>query len=274
MALWVAQEGGALIRRDADGDRRLCDNPLCLCACGDSVVCACPNGAYVYAQRDARELARYPLPPGAVRLCSLPGALYCLSGEADSVSLLCPATGRLRVCAQAGCYPRDMRLSPDGRALAVAGGAAGTLLTLDARELSLMQKTPLPGVVCALSFAGAAVYALCAAGESDIRACLYRVSPRGVIEEMLRLDGLPGALLALADGGVLAGVAGTLLRLRSDGRVAWRIPCGLPSNLRLYGGYALCADPLEGRVLRVPLHIARRAQVLYDQGAPCDMLLL
>ena len=125
MALWIADEGAGLIRSGADGEQRLCAQPLSLCACGNTLVCAQAQQAAVYAADTGAALGRYPLPPGARRMCALPGALYCLSSDADSISLLCPRTGRLLLCAQAGCYPRDLALSPCRRMLAVAGGAAG-----------------------------------------------------------------------------------------------------------------------------------------------------
>lgn len=145
MALWIADEGAGLIRSGAEGERRLCAQPLSLCACGNTLVCAQAQQAAVYAADTGAALGRYPLPPGARRMCALPGALYCLSSDADSISLLCPRTGRLLLCAQAGCYPRDLALSPCRRMLAVAGGAAGAVLVYRARELTLIRSLPLPG---------------------------------------------------------------------------------------------------------------------------------
>ena len=165
MALWIADEGAGLIRSGADGERRLCAQPLSLCACGNTLVCAQAQQAAVYAADTGAALGRYPLPPGARRMCALPGALYCLSSDADSISLLCPRTGRLLLCAQAGCYPRDLALSPCRRMLAVAGGAAGAVLVYRARELTLIRSLPLPGVVSAAAFAGAELIALCAVDE-------------------------------------------------------------------------------------------------------------
>lgn len=92
MALWIADEGAGLIRSGAEGERRLCAQPLSLCACGNTLVCAQAQQAAVYAADTGAALGRYPLPPGARRMCALPGALYCLSSDADSISLLCPRT--------------------------------------------------------------------------------------------------------------------------------------------------------------------------------------
>ena len=98
--------------------------------------------------------------------------------------------------------------------------------------------------------------------NGELCACLCRVSARGVVSELMRLPGLPGALLSLPDGGLLMGALGQLLRLRADLRVLRRCRCGLPARLRLYPGFALCADPLDGRLLRIPLRDAP-AQTLY-----------
>lgn len=49
MALWIADEGAGLIRSGADGERRLCAQPLSLCACGNTLVCAQAQQAAVYA---------------------------------------------------------------------------------------------------------------------------------------------------------------------------------------------------------------------------------
>lgn len=251
MGLWIADERRGLFRPDRPA--ALCRQPQGLCLCGDAVVCACPREAQVFGAADGAAVAVYPLPPGVRCMCALPGALYCLSGEADSVSLLCPLTGQLRLCAQAGCDPRDLALSPSRRLLAAAGGAAGRLYLLDSRTLTMQSSIALPGIVCAVCFCGAGLMALCAVESGEISACLYRVSARGVATELMRLPGLPGALLALPGGGLLVGALGQLLHLRADCRVQRRFACGLPARLRLYPDCALCADSLEGRLLRIPL---------------------
>lgn len=272
MGLWIADEKNGLLYLSGGGERTLCRAPLCLCASGNTVVCAQRNTARVYAIDTAQEVTAYPLPPEVRRMCALPGALYCLSAEADSISLLCPLTGRLRLCAQAGCYPRDLCLSPCRRLLAAAGGASGTLFLYHSQDLSLARRVMLPGVVYAACFSGAGLAALCAVEENEVSSRLYRISARGVISEALCLPGLPGALLPLPDGGLLVGVLGTLLRLRADGRVAQRFSVALPGRLRGGADGALCADSLSGQVLRLSFSGAR-PEVVYDGDTPADMLL-
>ena len=265
--MWIADEERGLL--GPGGGEPLCAAPLALCACGSALVCACMREARVYALDTGREVAAYPLPPCTRRMCALPGALYCLSGDGDSLSLLCPMTGQLRLCVRAGCDPRDLALSPDCRLLAAAGGAAGRLLLFDSVTLRPLRDIPLPGVVDAVCFRGAELLALCAIENGEISAGLYHISVRGVVTELRRLPGLPGALLPLPGGELLVGALGTLLLLRSDGRLLRRYPCGLPARLRLCRGHALCADPLEGRLLRVPLREGR-VETLYTGGAPAD----
>ena len=268
MGLWIADEREGLLGPGG----RLCGQPLCLCACGTTVVCATPREARVFDAADGSAVSRYPLPPGVRCMCALPGALYCLSGEADSVSLLCPLTGQLRLCVQAGCDPRDLALSPCRRMLAAAGGASGMLYLYDSQTLTLQRGIALPGIVYAVCFCPAGLMALCGIEAGDISACLYRISARGVVTELMRLPGLPGALLSLPGGGLLVGALGQLLHLRPDLRVQRRYSCGLPAKLRLYPGCALCADPLDERLLRVPLREGGLEQ-LYA-GAAADALVV
>lgn len=250
MGLWIADQGAGLICPPAQ--ESLCAHPLCLCACGDTVVCASQGSAQVYSA-GGESLASYPLPPGVRCMLALPGALYCLSGEADSLSLLCPMTGQLRLCTQAGCDPRDLAISPCRRLLAAAGGASGMLYLYHCPSLMLARSIPLPGIVYAVCFRGEELTALCAVETGEINTCLCHISVRGVVSELLRLPGLPGALLSLPNGGLLAGALGQLLYFRADLRLFRRIHCGLPSRLRLYRDYALCVDSLEGRVTRIDL---------------------
>ena len=267
MGLWIADEERGLFGPGAG--EPLCAGPLGLCACGNALVCACMREARVFALDTGREVAAYPLPPCTRRMCALPGALYCLSGDGDSLSLLCPMTGQLRLCVRAGCDPRDLALSPDCRLLAAAGGAAGKVLIYESAALRPLRDIPLPGVVSAVCFRGAELLALCAIENGEISAGLYQISVRGVVTELRRLPGLPGALLPLPGGELLVGALGALLLLRADGRLLRRYPCGLPARLRLCRGCALSADPLEGRLLRVPLREGRM-EALYTGGAPAD----
>ena len=268
MGLWVADERAGL----AGPGGCLCGQPLCLCAYGDAVVCATPREARVFDAANGGDISRYPLPPGVRCMCALPDALYCLSSEADSVSLLCPLTGQLRLCAQAGCDPRDLALSPCRRLLAAAGGAAGMLYLYDSKTLTLLRSIPLPGVVYAVCFCPSGLMALCGIEAGDVSTCLYRISARGVAAELLRLPGLPGALLPLPGGGLLVGALGQLLHLRPGLSVHRRYACGLPARLRLYADFALCADPLDGRLLQVPLREGS-LRTLYV-GEPVDAILV
>ena len=272
MALWIADAERGLMHISS-GEKCLTPQASCLTACGGSVICAASDAAQRYAP-NAEKLSDYPLPPGVSRLCALPGALYCLSTEADSISLLCPDTGRLRLCAQAGCYPRDMQLSPCGSLLLVAGGASGTALLYSAHDLTLLRQLSLPGMVYSAVFCGREIFALCAVEEDDMSSHLLRISPRGVKSDVFSIRGLPGALCAMEDQSLLVGVLGSTLRLRPDGRVLQRYPGGLVSCIRLWPSFALTADPLSGCVQRIENGIGKSAAVIYRGASPNDMLLM
>jgi len=272
MALWIADAERGLMHISKMSER-LHPAALCLTVCGGLVICAAPDRALCFAP-DARPTGEYPLPPGVCRMCALPGALYALSSEADSVSLLCPVTGRLRLCAQAGCYPRDMQLSPCGRYLAVSGGAAGQLLLYAAQDLTLLRRIPLPGIACAAVFSGQQLFAVCAVEENELTTHVLRISPRGVQSEIFTVCAMPGALHSLHDHTLLLGVLGESIRLRADGRVLQRYPAGLVQSIRAYAGFALAADPLSGQVQRVPYAIGKSAGVVYPGASPSDMLLI
>ena len=268
MALWIADSEQNLTC-DA---QKLCRGAQCLTICGDSVICAAQDGAHAYAA-GGREICAYPLPPGVCRLCALPGALYALSGEADSVSVMCPHTGRLRLCARAGCYPRDMELSPCGRFLLIAGGASGEALVYSAQELTLLKRYPLPGVVCAAAFGTREMYALCAVEEGDVAAQLLRISSRGVTGEIFHARALPGALRTLPDGTLLCGILGETMRLRPDGRVLQRYLGGLAQSIRVLKSCALIADPVDGSVQRVLFGIGKSAESIAHGASPSDALV-
>ncbi|MBR5230683.1 MAG: hypothetical protein IKW00_00350 [Clostridia bacterium] len=272
MALWIADAEKGLMYINS-GEKRLSPQTNCLTVCGDSVICAVSDMAQRYAP-NTEKLSEYSLPPGVSRLCALPGSLYCLSTEADSVSLLCPVTGRLRLCAQAGCYPRDMQLSPCGSLLLVAGGASGTALLYSAHDLTLLRQLPLPGMVYSAVFCGREIFALCAVEEDDISSHLLRISPRGVKSDVFSARGLPGALCALQDQSLLVGLIGSTVRLRPDGRVLQRYPGGLVSCIRAWPAFALTADPLSGCVQRIENSIGKSAAVIYRGASPNDMLLI
>lgn len=268
MGVWIADEERGLLHDKG----RVDISPTGLCACGNTVVCACAGAAHTFAADTGSALERFPLPPDTRKMCALPGALYCLSGEADSLSLLCPRTGRLRLCVCAGCYPRDVCLSPCGRLLAVAGGADGAVLVMKSADLSLIRRIRLPGIACAVAFQGAEICALCAVEENDIATRLMRVSVRGVTSEAGRMRGLPGALTALPDGGIMTASLGEIIRFRKDGRVVQRLAAWLPSRLRLTGGCVLSADPLEGTLVSIPLNMEKPAAI-YRGGSVNDVLV-
>lgn len=271
MALWIADPQSGLMHVSKT-PRRLYPEAQCLTVCGSCLICAARGTAFSFTPT-AQQTGEYPLPPGVCRMCALPGALYALSSEADSVSLLCPVTGRLRLCAQAGCYPRDMQLSPCGRYLAISGGAAGEMLLYTAQDLTLLRRIALPGMVYSAVFCGRELFALCAAEENEMTAHVLRISPRGVQSEIFSAAAMPGVLCALRDHSLLAGLLGECVRLRPDGRVLQRYAAGLPAAIRAWREGALIADPLNGNVLHVPAGIGKSAGIIHSGASPSDMLV-
>lgn len=175
------------------------------------------------------------------------GSVCALSSEADSVTAFAPDTGQILCCAPAGNYPRSLRADPGGRYLAAACGAAGEILILDG-ELRPLERYRVPGVAVDACFLHRGLAALCAVEDGDMRACLLRISPRGVTETVYAWAALPSALCAVP-GGYLAGSYGEILRLRPDGRLTGRMPS--PCPVRIVGTPAgpLICDPWQGRVL-------------------------
>ncbi len=269
---WIADAARGLAVVPSAKNAPDCPSPEALCAYRGRVWCACGAKGALFDAGTRRALRECPFPPAVVRMEALPGALYALSGDADSVSRLCPETGQLRLCASAGCYPRDMCLSPCGRMLAVAAGTEGALLVMDCETLDEYRRIPVPGVASSVCFFSGGLAALCAAGDQELQTLLYTVSARGVVRERLTLPGPPGALCALPDGGLCVGGQGTLLRWYPDGRSAMLAPCLLPVRARPVKGGVLVADIMAGRALRVPLSAHERAQCLYTGREIVDIV--
>lgn len=212
-----------------------------LAASGD-LYCADATGPAIYRLNAATlsPEAVFSAAPEIEELLALEDRLYALSGGADSLQMLAD-DGRLLGLARVGVRPRGMAADGASRQIAVAGGASGTVLRLDARTLRVLSETPAGGAACAVRFLAGGLLALSAAGEYELSTV---VGGFGV-----SLPGMPGAL-AVCGGGVLVGHLGHLTMLEPpNGRIRWQTRLrGLPAFLAPLGRVAAYADSLEGEI--------------------------
>ena len=267
MQMWAADGEAGLMRGSGGEFRRIGPPGEALCHWQGRVFCAGAGMCRGYLESTGEMVAELSLPGGICGLAPLGDCICALSAEADCLCAFCPRTGEMRLSAPAGVYPRDLCLSPCGRFLAVAGGAAGEMLLFD-QQLCCLQQLRLPGVCCGVCFLARGMAALCAVGEGELSARLIGVSPRGVTEEMLAFPDVPCSLCALPGGGCLMGCNGQVIALRGDGRVLRRISCGYPARIRHAWGRALICDLCPGEIF------TPAGERLYRGGAPWDVLAL
>ncbi len=208
-------------------------------------------------------------PPGLECMQSSPdGAwLYLLSGEADSLHAVAAETGELIYGNEAGVYPRSIHVHPNGKTVAVAGGASGEVLLFQAPSLNLYRRISVPGIACRVAFVEGGIAVLCAVEDDEVQTLLgYIGSNRSQMDEVMVLPGLPGTLQPLPDGSVLASSVGTLAKvpLRQKAMV-WRSDSfGLPGALSVWGEEVLVSDPLLGKVMALNWRRPREQRVLFE----------
>ena len=263
---WIAdgQRGCMLLR--GDGCQRLGPPGCALCAGLGRVFCAGQKRCICYERETGRALFDFSIPGGVCALEFLRERVYALSADADSLSAYSAWNGELLFSAPAGVYPRGMALSPCGRYLAVAGGAAGEILLLD----DLLQdhaRHRVAGVACAVAFFPRMLGVLCAVGEMELSARFVGISQRGVAEELLALPAPPCALCARPGGGCLLGCHGMLYSLRADGKISRGMPWGYPAKIRSFRQHALICDPWQRDVRLL------KGERIYEGAAPEDALL-
>lgn len=218
-----------------------------LCAGCGRVYCAGEKRCICLEAESGEALFDFPLPGGVCALEMLGEKVCALSSDADCLNAFCAHTGTLLFSAPAGVYPRDLCISPCGKFLAAAGGAAGEILLFD-DTLSCIQKRRVPGAACAVCFLPRGMAALCAVGEEELSSQLITFSPRGAAKEIYSFPDAPCALCMLSNGALLAGCHGEVALLRTDGRILYRRPCAYPARIRPNGRNALICDGWEGCV--------------------------
>ena len=267
MQLWVADEERGLMRLE-DGACCLAGPPgTALCAGWGRVYCAGQHACACYDRRTGETLFEVPLPTGVCGLTVLGSRLCALSSDADSVTAFSALTGEVLFSAPAGMYPRDLCASRQGRYLAVAGGAAGSLLLLD-DCMRPVREYRLPGTVCGVCFLPRCLAALCAVEQGDITARLMRISFRGVKEETAAAALVPSCLCPLADGGCAVGCMGEVALFKQNKKAALRLPYPCPVRIRQSAWGPLICDACRGDVTLL------NGQVVYGGKSPQDALLL
>ena len=267
MELWVA-DGERGLKRIRDGVCRRVDAPgEALCGHGETVFCAgqCRCGAYDAKTGEKRWEA--PVPGGVCALAALEKSVCALSQDTDSVTALSLQSGDTLISAPAGVFPRDLCADPTGKLLAVAGGAAGEILLLNG-DLRPVHVYRLPGTVCGVCFLPRCLMELCAVEDGDLSAALFRVSFRGVTEEIWKTPLVPLCLCAVPENGCAVGCHGLVARVRGKGEAPlhWPVPC--PARVRHGKAGLLVCDPWEGRVTLL------NGKTLYRGGAPQDAIVL
>lgn len=265
MPIWIADGEKGLMRADS-GTCRLAGAPgAALCALDGTLFCAGRDLCLAY-DSSGQVLLEAPLPPGVCALAAFGNRICALSSEADSVIVFSGRTGAPLWAAPCGVCPRDLCVSPCGQYLAVAGGAAGEVLLLDT-QLRCQAVFRVPGAACAVCFLPRGLAALCAVEDRELSARLFRVTPRGVTEEIFLFPAIPCALCALPDGGCLVGCHGQVTALRADGKVTRGLPCVYPARLRRSPKGPLICDSCGGVY-------DLSGYCLYRGGEPLDALYL
>ena len=263
MQLWAADGERGLMRADSAGLCRI--GPPCgaLCAGWGRVYCAEQHRCVCRDREGGGAVFDLPLPTGVCAMTVWDGQVCALSSDADSVTAFSARTGELKCCAPAGVYPRDLCVSRQGRFLAVAGGASGSVLLLNP-DLSLLREYRLPGTVCGVCCLRRCLLALCAVERGNIETRLLRVSPRGTAEEVFSSPLVPSCLCPLPGNGCAVGCMGRVLFLSAGYKTVGALSCPCPVRLRPTRRGVLICDPCQGTAALAG------GPVLYQGSAPQD----
>lgn len=251
-------------------EEKICVPYPCRAVCGANrrVFCAGEKRGACLDAEDGGLLFDFAVPPGVRALLLWGKRLMALSDEADCVCAFDRESGQILFSAPAGSYPGDFCLSPGGRCLAVAGGAAGEILIYD-EDLNCVQRKKAAGIPCALCFLPRALAVLCAVEEKEtLCSRLLLISPRGVEEEVFFCPRAPCALCALPGGKYLTGCQEGVAGFRADHTRAFLQPCGDPERIRLTPLGPLICDRQRGIIF--PLF----GRPLYAGGDPCDVCVM
>ena len=268
MQLWAADGERGLMRAEDGFISRL--GPPCgaLCAGGGRIFCAEQHRCVCREQETGDALFDLPLPTGVCAMAVWDGTVCALSSDADSVTAFSALTGELKCCAPAGMYPRDLCVSRQGRFLAVAGGASGSVLLLD-RDLRPLREYRLPGAVCGVCCLRRSLLALCAVERGEIETRLMRVSLRGAAEEVFASPLVPSCLCALPGNGCAVGCMGQVMVLSPRYKLLHVLPFPCPVRIRPTRLGPLICDPCRGEAALAGGPVLYRGQSPQDAALTC-----
>ncbi|MBR6185129.1 MAG: hypothetical protein IKQ41_02605 [Clostridia bacterium] len=266
MRLWVADGEDGLYLLGREGRKRIGPPGDALCECRGLVCCAGRGRCAGYDLKTGRQQWDAAVPGEVCALAGLGDLICALSQDADSVTALCASSGEALFTAPAGVYPRDLCADPQGRYLAVAGGAAGEILVMDA-ALRCVQKYRVPGTACGVCFLPRCLMALCAVEDENLSARLLRISFRGVAEEMFKQALVPACLCALPGGGCAVGCHGAVTCLNTALRPLHARAFPFPARLRAGKTGLMVCDPCLGAVSLLS------GETLFRGPSPQDALM-
>jgi len=228
--------------------------PGCLCSQGGFIYCATLSDASIWRLRkdDLSPVQRYAAGEDIECMClSQDGSrLYALVSGADTLLMLDVESGDWLMSAPVGMHPLDMRLDRKGKHLAVAGGASGKILLLDAETLRLQAEYLTEGTACGVFFAADGLVTLCSVGDYDPQTQIGSIEPQASrYQKIWTVPGLPGCF-ALGMSGLLVGHLNAISLFNLQHReIRWRLGIqGLPNQIAPAGRLAVYADRMSGRV--------------------------
>ena len=247
MEIWAADGRAGLLRTENGRCRRAGPSGGALCFAAGRVYCADRERCATYDAATARPCFSFAVPGDVCALRCFGGMLCALSGDAGSVTGYSLRNGGIVFAAPAGIGPRAMAVSPGGRRLAVAAGAAGAVMLFD-EALRRVGSVPVPGEAVGVGFFGQGLIALCAVDEERTAGRLLYLGPGGEKRELLAFPYAPAALCVLPAGPCVVGCDGQLLGLKASGELCFRRSCGYPAVIRPCPRGALICDSLRGEV--------------------------
>lgn len=211
----------------------------------------------------------FALPPGVECMLRCPWGYLVLSGEADSLSLV-DFAGQLAVVTPAGVYPRGMCLLPDGRHIAVCGGAEGAIRLFSLPDLHLLRRIPVPGCVQQAACAGDTLCVLSLVEEGGLRCKVSLIDLDSGAERVLfTLPGLPGSVCHDGLNGWWVAASECLCRLDGQGRCTFRQEgWGLITHMERKGTEMLLTDSVMGLCGWVDASNTDGAEILF-RGDVC-----